>query len=225
MNERTVRVLNDDGTWSWQADSRKVEAAKETLKDAQEALAEYQDDLAFEAQVDALEAEKERLQKEYDIIADRWAEIKEGVSTPTGNIDSVIASILKGGSSADKTGAQAVKELLIGTLLGGGSFSGNYQEAISALAAATGGKPIMPGENGLDLASLIATSGTGASEALLTAALAGNNGVLGSLGSGSVYSVTQNGDTYYINGVQIGSDMYDRPLSETLRQLAVYTNT
>ena len=83
----------------------------------------------------------------------------------------------------------------------------------------------MPGENGLDLASLIATSGTGASEALLTAALAGNNGVLGSLGGGGVYSVTQNGDTYYINGVQIGSDMYDRPLSETLRQLAVYTNT
>lgn len=223
MNERTVRVLNDDGSWSWQTDARKVQQAQDSLKDAEEALKEYQDDLAFEAQVKALEAEKERLQKEYDTIKKRWDEIKGGVSTPIGNLDSVLASILKGGSSAEKTGAQAVKDLLIGTLLTGGSFSGNYAEALDSLAGAAGGKPVMPGVNGLNLAALIAGSGTGATDDMITAALAQNSGVLGTFSGGASYSVNKSINNYF-NGVHIGNEMLSLPLSETIRRLAVYDN-
>ena len=225
MNERTVRVLNSDGTWSWQADARDVESAKENLKDAEDALKEYQDDLSFEAQVNALEAEKERLQKEYERISSTWGEIQAAVNTPTGSLDSVLSSILKGGNSTDKTGANAVKNLLIGSLLLGGSYSGNYEEALDAIDAAAGGNPVMPGANGLDLAKLIASSGTGATDAMLTSALAARSGVLGSFGTGGNYTITQNGNTYYINGVQVGNDMLSRPFSETVRLLTVYTNT
>lgn len=225
MNERTVRVLNSDGTWSWQADARDVESAKESLKDAEDALKEYQDDLSFEAQVNALEAEKERLQKEYERISSTWGEIQAAVNTPTGSLDSVLSSILKGGSSTDKTGANAVKNLLIGSLLLGGSYSGNYEEALDAIDAAAGGNPVMPGANGLDLAKLIASSGTGATDAMLTSALSARSGVLGSFGTGGNYTITQNGNTYYINGVQVGNDMLSRPFSETVRLLTVYTNT
>lgn len=223
MNERTVRVLNDDGSWSWQTDARKVQQAQDSLKDAEEALKEYQDDLAFEAQVKALEAEKERLQKEYETIKNRWDEIKGGVSTPIGNLDSVLASILKGGSSAEKTGAQAVKDLLIGTLLTGGSFSGNYAEALDSLAGAASGKPVMPGVNGLNLAALIAGSGTGATDDMITAALSQNSGVLGGFSGGASYSVNKSINNYF-NGVHIGSEMLSLPLSETIRRLAVYDN-
>ena len=170
-------------------------------------------------------AEKERLQKEYAGISDAWSEIQSAVSTPKGNLSSVLASILKGGSATDKTGAKAVQELLIGSLLTGGSYSGNYQEALDALSAAAKGNPVMPTESGLNLAQLIASSGTGASDALLAAALAGGSGVLGASGSAGSSSVTQIGDSYYFNGVQIGSDMWNRPLSEIIRQLTVYTNT
>lgn len=223
MNERTVRVLNDDGSWSWQTDARKVQQAQDSLKDAEEALKEYQDDLAFAAQVKALEAEKERLQKEYETIKKRWDEIKGGVSTPIGNLDSVLASILKGGSSAEKTGAQAVKDLLIGTLLTGGSFSGNYAEALDSLAGAAGGKPVMPGVNGLNLASLIAGSGTGATDDMIAAALSQNSGVLGTFSGGASYSVNKSINNYF-NGVHIGNEMLSLPLSEVIRRLAVYDN-
>ena len=52
--------------------------------------------------------------------------------------------------------------------------------------------------------------------------IAGNNPVVGNVG-GSVAN-TDNSVQYFINGVQIGSDMANMPLSEILQRLSVYAN-
>lgn len=227
LNERTVRYLGDDGQWHWMADQGKVQSAQEKLKDAEDSLQEFLGDQAFNAQIDALEKEKERLQEEFDRITDAWDEIQDAVATPTGSLSEIISSVLSSGSDQEKKGAGAVNSTLIGALQGG-IYKGNYDEALNAIAKATAGDPIMPGESDRLLADLIAkpsaaTDGT-AGEILAKLAATGATSAMTGNGAGGSYIGQQNNSNYYINGFQIGAEEASKPLSETMQRLSVYAN-
>ena len=227
LNERTVRYLGEDGKWHWMADARNVQTATEALEKANQALLDYEDEMAFDAQIDALEAQKTALEDEYKKITKAWEDIQYGVNTPTGDLASLIAEIIATGSATDKKGAQTVQSLLIGQLLQGGIFKGNYSEALDSIAKATGGNPIMPGESTATLASLIATTaamgtGTEVTDAMKAASM---GAVQGGAYSGVTGGGTQTNFNYFINGIQLGSDQAAQPLSEIMRNLTVYTNT
>lgn len=227
MSERTVRYLGEDGKWHWMADQKNVKSATENLQSAQKNLSDYQSELAFNQQVQALENQKTALQDEYDKYVKVWSDIQDGVNTPTGTLSGLLSAVLAGGTDQQKTGAKAVKKTLIGDLKGG-SYKKNYSEALSSIAKATSGTPLMPGDSKTTLASLIAASGSKSSKAALNSALAGTyssssaktaaNSLLGGT-SGVNYN-------YYVNGVKIGNDAATTmPLSEVMRGLAVYSNS
>ena len=227
LNERTVRYLGEDGKWHWMADASNVQTATEALEKANQALLDYEDEMAFDAQIDALEAQKTALEDEYKKITKAWEDIQYGVNTPTGDLASLIAEIIATGSATDKKGAQTVQSLLIGQLLQGGIFKGNYSEALDSIAKATSGNPIMPGESTATLASLIATTaamgtGTEVTDAMKAASM---GAVQGGAYSGVTGGGTQTNFNYFINGIQLGSDQAGQPLSEIMRNLTVYTNT
>ena len=222
LGERTVRYLGDDGKWHWMADARNVQKARETLEDAQKSLAEYQDEAAFNAQVDALEKQKEALQEEYGKYTKEWEAIQKGVNTPTGTIEELIAAVLTGGTPQEQTGASAVRDYLIGTLLQGGRFKGNYNEALDAIAKATAGTPIMPDGTTGALAALIATGG-GLTGNVADALKAGSGGVTAGMTGAAGTGGTTINYNYFVNGMQIGSDAATgMSISELMQSLTVY---
>lgn len=227
LGERTVRYLGEDGKWHWMADARSVKSAQESLTKAQDSLREYEEDMAFNAQVEALENQKKVLQDEYDEITKTWSKIQDGVNTPTGEISKLIADVLKGGTDQEKKGATTAQNLLLNTLLGGGSYKGNYNEALSAISKATAGNPVMPGEANATLASLIAMSGAGGASGSVTDALkVGTNPISSGVVSGlNGLGGSQTNVNYFINGLQLGSDQANQPLSSIMKNLSVYTNT
>lgn len=226
LNERTVRYLGEDGQWHWMADARNVQKAQEALTKAQEDLTEYEDDLAFNARVDALEAQKTSLQDEYKQITKAWSDIQSAVETPTGDLYQVLTSVLASGTDAEKKGAGTVQNLLISNLLKGGSYAGNFDEALGALAKATAGSPIMPGESTATLASLIAM-GAGGTGTEITDALKGMTSPVNMQGaySGTMGEGVYTNYNYFINGLQLGRDQADQPLSSIMRNLTIYANT
>ena len=227
LGERTVRYLGEDGKWHWMADARSVKSAQESLTKAQDSLREYEEDMAFNAQVEALENQKKVLQDEYDEITKTWSKIQDGVNTPTGELSKLIADVLAGGTDQEKKGATTAQSLLLNTLLGGGSYKGNYNEALDAIAKATAGNPVMPGEATATLASLIAMSGAGAAGGSITDTLKAGSSALSSgiAGGWNGVSGTQSNVNYFINGLQLGSDQANLPLSTVMKNLSVYTNT
>lgn len=228
LNERTVRYLGEDGKWHWMADARNVKSAQESLQKAQESLRDYEDEMAFNAQIEALENQKKALQDEYNGITKAWSEIQSAVNTPTGDLTSVLAEVLSGGTPQEQKGASTVQNLLINSLLKGGSYSGNYSEALGAIAKATAGSPIMPGEESATLASLIAKTGGGVLGASITDALrtGASPVVLGSSGNvNSPYGGGQINYNYFVDGIKLGADQANQPLSSIMRNLSVYTNT
>lgn len=220
MGQRTVRYIDENGQWHWMADQNKV-------KKAQQALAEYEDEMSYNAQVQALEDQKKALQNEYNEITKMWSKIQSAVNTPTGDLYQVLAELLANGTGAEKKGALTVQDTLIGQMMQGGSYSANYTESLHALELATKGEPLMPGESDTTLASLISMAnsmGNGddvanAMKATALEALVGGN-TAGTTGAG-----LQTNFNYFINGVQLGSDQANMPLSDIMRTLTVYTNT
>ena len=220
MSERTVRYIDENGQWHWMADANKVQKA-------QKALSEYEDELAYKAQVEALEAQKTALQDQYKQITKAWSDIQYAINTPTGDLYQMLAEVIATGSATDKKGAETVQNLLIAQLLKGGIYSANYEEALGSIAKATSGNPIMPGESDATLASLIATAtgmgtGTGAEDAMKASTIGTlvTSGYAGVTGGG-----TQINYNYFVNGIQLGSEQANEPLSSIMRNLAVYTNT
>lgn len=219
LNERTVRYLGEDGKWHWMADQKNVQQAQKALK-------EYQDELAFNAQVNELEHQKKALQDEYNEITKTWSGIKDAVNTPTGSLSDLINQVLANGTAQQKAGAQAVSGTLISDITES-VYTKNYDEALSAIAKATAGNPVMPGSGAASLASLIATAGAGATEASITEALktaaspsASITGSNGSLAAGNNTNIN-----YFIDGIKLGEGMENMPLSSIMKNLSVYTNT
>lgn len=225
LGERTVRYLGADGKWHWMADQRSVQNAQEKLNDAQESLDDYMGDMAFEQQIKELENQKDALQNEFEKITKAWEEIQDGVATPTGNLSSIIQSVLSGGSAQEKKGASTVQSLLISSLLQGGIFTGNYSEALDAIAKATSGSPVMPGEATNTLASLIASGGSGDTTGALANLLSGTGSGGLAFGGNGGYINQQTNYNYYIDGIHLGEYEANEPLSDVMRRLTVYGNS
>ncbi len=228
MNERTVRYLGDDGQWHWMADQGKVKSAQEALKDAQDSLQEYLDDQEYEKQVSDLKKEKDRLQKEFDKISDAWDEIQDAVNTPTGVLSEIISSVLASGTDQEKKGAGAVNGTLIGALMES-IYGKNYQEALDAIAKATAGNPLMPGESDQKLSDLISkpsASADGLTSDVLSHLVSSGTTATQMAAGGSVsgYIGQQTNNYYSINGFSIGAQEAAQPLSVTMQRLSVYAN-
>ena len=206
------------------ADQKKVQQAQEELEKANKSFVDYLYDVSIEAQVKALESEKTRLSDEYTGYKELWSDILDAVATPTGDLVALIQYLTKNGTGAQRNGATAVREQLITAMLGG-SYKANYNEALGEIGKAAANNPSVPGISDAALAALIASSGTSVSTGAMLGALqtiAGNNPTVGTVG-GTVAN-TDNSVQYFINGVQIGSNMASMPLSDILQRLSVYAN-
>ena len=224
QSQRSVRYIDDNGQWHWMADQKKVQQAQEELDKANKSFVDYLYDVSIDAQVKALEDEKTRLSDEYTGYKDLWSDILDAVATPTGDLVALIQYLTANGTGAQRNGAAAVRDQLITAMLGG-SYSANYNEALGEIGKAAANNPSVPGISDAALAALIASSGTSVSSGAMLGALqsiAGNNAAVGSVG-GSVAN-NDNSVQYFINGVQIGSNMANMPLSEILQRLSVYAN-
>ena len=235
-SERIVRYLGTDGKWHWMADKKAVKSAQESADSAKKDLKEYKEELAYQKEVEKLENKKKGLDKkktkledkktglqnEYDGLAKQLDDIKEGVNTPTGSITALLNQIAKKGTKQEKAGAKALQEVLFPALKSG-KFSKNFSEAKSAVKAATKGNPVMPGDSGVTLASLIAGGGggniSGTLLSMLTTAVAGTKGT-----KTSAKNVTNNnGTTYILNGVKIdASAAKNKTVSQIMQNLKVY---
>lgn len=227
LNERTVRYLGEDGRWHWMADARNVQKAQENLQKAQEDLAKYESDMAYEEQIKAIEAQKQALQDEYDQITDIWQRIQEGVNTPTGTLQGLLNEVFSSGTPQEKTGANALRDYLIRNIILGGNYSGNFSEAIGAIAKATAGSPIMPSADEASLAALIAAGGgtTDSLEEILQTTETAKSGknfdnlrdkLERKYGNSIVYN-------YYVDGMEIDNETAQtKPLSEVMNGLKVY---
>lgn len=235
-SERIVRYLGTDGKWHWMADKKAVNKAQEAADSAKKDLKEYNEELAYQKKVEKLENKKKNLDKKktkledkktglqnnYDDAAKLLDDIKEGVNTPTGSITALLNQIAKKGTKQEKAGAKALQEVLFPALKSG-KFSKNFSEAKSAVKAATKGNPVMPGDSGVTLASLIAGGGggniSGTLLSMLTTAVAGTKGT-----KTSAKNVTNNnGTTYILNGVKIdASAAKNKTVSQIMQNLKVY---
>lgn len=235
-SERIVRYLGTDGKWHWMADKKAVAKAQESADSAKKDLKEYKEELAYQKEVEKLENKKKGLDKKktkledkktglqnnYDDTAKLLDDIKEGVNTPTGSITALLNQIAKKGTKQEKAGAKALQEVLFPALKSG-KFSKNFSEAKNAVKAATKGNPVMPGDSGVTLASLIAGGGggniSGTLLSMLTTAVAGTKGT-----KTSAKNVTNNnGTTYILNGVKIdASAAKNKTVSQIMQNLKVY---
>lgn len=223
-SNRTVRYLDENGKWTWMADAGKVKQAEDALSKSQKSLQDYLNDLVIDAQIQALNEEKNRLTTEYNEYTDLWSDILDAVATPEAGLEGLLLSLTQSGTGAQKNGAAAVRDLLIAGLAGG-SYGRNYNEAMGEIAKAAAGNPSVPGVSDAALAALIASSGTSISQPAMRDALQSIAGT-GTLAYGSEESTEMHKDTYYyINGVQIGADMANLPLSEVLSRLSVFTGS
>ena len=212
--ERTVRYYNAaTGQWEWMADQREVMRAQEELYDAQKNL----------------------LEAEYDALATAWNELKDEIAKALENNEEIdINAILKAlGKSAAKGSLPGLKSLIgdIGTYTDDPRAWANFDGG--GLAHGVGWMP--KGSRGTEAvldANLTRAilnpqqnaAFTNFTDSLSTLfSMAGGNGGLPSSRFSSNVSNLYGGNTY-IEGVRIGSDMMNRPLSEVLSTLNLYKN-
>jgi hypothetical protein len=212
QNERTVRYFNKQtGQWEWMADQKAVYEAQEALKKAQEAYDKEVAEQAYQAQIQALKDLKEMLQNQYNGLAEHWQEILTSIQqSEDGTIDF---------------------ESLINRLGLDSKSSGDIRDLIKAIQDyennLKNGTYTVP-LDGATASKLFGTySSTGVGETSVAKMFGLSTGDANAKGN-SIYSTTTSsvvGDTvYYINGVKIGNDLMDKPLSQILSVLPIYAN-
>lgn len=212
QNERTVRYFNKQtGQWEWMADQKAVYEAQEALKKAQEAYDKEVAEQAYQAQIQALKDLKDMLQNQYNGLAEHWQEILTSIQeSEDGTIDF---------------------ESLINRLGLDSKSSGDIRDLIKAIQDyennLKNGTYTVP-LDGATASKLFGTySSTGAGETSVAKMFGLSTGDANAKGN-SIYSTTTSsvvGDTvYYINGVKIGNDLMDKPLSQILSVLPIYAN-
>ena len=211
-NERTVRYFNKEtGQWEWMADQKAVHDAEQALKEAQEAYDKEVAEQEYQAKLQELKDQKEALQKQYDDLAEHWEEILEAIQE-AGKEDVDFEEILKKlGLSGEVT--DDIRKLIEAIL--------NYEKQL------TDGTYEIPLDNETANRIMGGSVGDGSSGDTLTKLIGLSGGDMNAKGT-SIYNsniTNTTGDVnYYINGLQIGSDMMDRPLSEILSRLSIYAN-
>lgn len=209
-NERTVRYFNKEtGQWEWMADQKAVADAQKALKDAQEAYDKEVAEQAYQAQLQALQDQKDSLNDAYSQLSDNWDKIYEELQ-----------DILNGKSAVDI--GKLIQQLL-GTK--GGSYAPDIQALLEAIGAFTA-NPTSVLDTATAARIMSMNGATGGATSVLSAMLGSGSYDLNGRGQSTLGGNTSIvGDTiYYINGVQIGSDMMDKPLSQILSVLPIYAN-
>ena len=209
-NERTVRYFNKEtGQWEWMADQKAVADAQKALKEAQEAYDKEVAEQAYQAQLQALQDQKDSLNEAYNTIADSWETIYEELE-----------NILNGKGTVDI--AKLIQQLL-GT--NGGSYAQDIQSLLEAIGAFTA-NPTSVLDTATTARIMSMNGATGGATSVLSAMLGSGSYDLNGKGQSTLSGNTSIvGDTiYYINGVQIGSDMMNKPLSQILSVLPIYAN-
>ena len=211
QQERTVRYFNKEtGQWEWMADQKAVAEAQKALEDAQKA---YDDEVAeqeYQAQLQALQDQKDALNAAYDDLSDRWNKILEALQesengSGTKDIAKLLASLGKIAGNETSSDIQKILEELA-------QFTSNPTSVLDAETTAR----IMSAQG--------STARVGAS--VLSAMLGSSAYDLNAKGTSNFSTSTSSviGYNYYINGIQIGSDMMDKPLSQILSVLPIYAN-
>ena len=216
QTERTVRYFNaETGQWEWMADQRDI------IK-AQEELAERQ---------------KDYLKAQYDYLEDVWNELKDDIQKAIdGKKDVNIAKVLKQMLKSKAGGLTGNVEGLIGDLLNlitafsNGSAldtydSGGIASGLGYMYKATKADEVVL--NG-GLSSAILSPKRSQQFADFTSSLErmfGMSSMVERPRSMAGVSTSDNHSTnVYMNGIKIGSDMLNKPLSEVLSVLPIYCN-
>ena len=210
-NERTVRYFNKEtGQWEWMADQKAVYEAEQALQKAKEAYDKEVADQAYQAQLQALEDIKNALNDQYEELEEHWNEILEAIQESGEKEVDINKLIKKLGLDGETSGS--IKELIQA-----------IQEYEKKLADGTYEIPLNDDnyEKIMGMSTLYRTGGVAASQIFgLSSADANVKGQ--SIYNSNASSVV--GNTYYINGIKIGSDMMDKPLSQILSVLPIYSN-
>lgn len=216
QTERTVRYFNaETGQWEWMADQ------KDILK-AQEELAERQ---------------KDYLQAQYDYLENVWNELKDDIQKAIdGKKDVDIASVLKQMLKSKAGGLTGNVEGLIGDLLNlitafsnGTALdsydSGGIANGLGYMYKATKADEVVL--NG-KLSNAILSPKRSQQFADFTSSLErmfGMSSMMERPRSMAGFSTTDShNNIVYMNGIKIGSDMLNKPLSEVLSVLPIYCN-
>lgn len=212
--ERTVRYFNKaTGQWEWMADQKAVAQAQKALEDAQQNYYDKLAEMEYQAKLDELKNQKDALNDNYDVLSDTWKDIKDEISKALNKKD-----ILSLATVLSKLGLTAAKGSVAGvnTLI---SDIGYFTDSLGtdSLLSASVADRIMSPQSGSSATALAST---------LSSLLGITTGDLAAKGESLISTISKTsstvGDTYYINGVRIGNDMLDRPLSEVLSVLPIY---
>ena len=231
--ERTVRYFNKaTGQWEWMADQKAVAEAQKALEDAQQAYYDKLAEMEYQAKLDELQAQKDALKENYNALSDNWNDIKDEISKALNKKDVLgLAEILtKLGLTAASGSVGGVNSLIAGI----NAFTGSFDNGGFAFGKGFLLKGVSKGETVLDesITDRILSPKSNSQFTNFTNSLT----KLFGMSSGDVVAKAQSlinsidrssnisGDTYYINGVRIGSDMMDRPLSEILSVLPIYAS-
>lgn len=213
--ERTVRYYNAaTGQWEWMADQREVLRAQEELADAQKNL----------------------LEAEYDALATAWSELKDEIEKALKeeggpiDINAVLAALGKSAASGSKSGVQALIKDIFGYTDDPRAYAnfdgGGIANGLGWMPKGNAGSEAVLDSN---ITNAILNPVTNAAFQGFTDSLTslfqlagGGIGLPSSRYGGNVSNLY--GGNTYIEGVKIGSDMMNRPLSEVLSTLNLYKN-
>lgn len=229
--ERTVRYFNKaTGQWEWMADQKAVAEAQKALEDAQKNYYDKLAEIEYQAKLDELKAQKEALQNSYNNLSDSWEEIKDEISKALNQKDVLtLAEILTRLGLTAASGSVGGVNSLISNI---NAFTGSFDNGGFAFGSGYLRKGVSQGETVLDesitrriLSPMSNAQFTNFTNSL-TKLFGMSSGDIGAKAQSLVNSINRSssitGDTYYINGVRIGSDMMDRPLSDILSVLPIY---
>lgn len=231
--ERTVRYFNKaTGQWEWMADQKAVAQAQKALEDAQQAYYDKLAEMEYQAKLDELQAQKDALKENYNALSDNWNDIKDEISKALNKKDVLsLAEILtKLGLTAASGSVGGVNSLIADI----NAFTGSFDNGGFAFGKGFLLKGVSKGETVLDesitdrILSPKSNSQFTNFTNSLTKLFGMSSGDVGAKAQSLINSIDRSsnisGDTYYINGVRIGSDMMDRPLSEILSVLPIYAS-
>lgn len=216
QTERTVRYFNaETGQWEWMADQKDI----------------------VNAQKDLAEKQKDYLKAQYDYLEDVWEDLKDDIQKAIdGKKDVNIANVLKqmlkskaGGLTGNVEGVIGDLLSLITALSNGTALdtydSGGIANGLGYMYKATKADEVVLGSG---LSNAILSPKRSQQFADFTSSLERMFGMASMMErpqSRMGWSTSDNHSTnVYMNGIKIGSDMLNRPLSEVLSVLPIYCN-
>lgn len=216
QTERTVRYFNaETGQWEWMADQKDI----------------------LKAQEDLAEKQKDYLQAQYDYLEDVWSELKDDIQKAIDgkkdvNIEKVLKRMMKskaGGLTGNVEGVIGDLLNLITALSNGTALdsydSGGIANGLGYMFKATKADEVVL--NG-KLSNAILSPKRSQQFADFTSSLErmfGMSAMMDKPQSRMGFN-TSNTDSHniIINGMKVGSDMLNKPLSEVLSVLPIYCN-